>query len=188
MPTFEQWRFLVSSLQTVGNACGKESPHYRELEACRAHYLTPDGALDLDRCRGILQAARDDLEAGMLMDLRQLVTAETFGDVLESAAYLLDEGHHLPAVALAGAVLESSLRALAKARNVTWTGTSSISKINTELYRVTVYDKVIHGEIEAWGKLRNKVDHGDFSTPGDVDTEFAKRMLDGVRHFVATYR
>ena len=122
------------------------------------------------------------------MDLRQLVTAETFGDVLEGASYLLEEGHHLPAVALAGAVLESSLRALAKARDVTWTGPSSISRINTELYKANVYDKVVHGEIEAWGKLRNKVDHGDFSTPSDIDAVIAKRMLEGVRYFVATHR
>jgi hypothetical protein len=28
----EQWRFLISAIQTVGSACGRESPHLRELE------------------------------------------------------------------------------------------------------------------------------------------------------------
>jgi hypothetical protein len=188
MSAFEQWRFLISSLQTVKNVCGQDSPHLRELEECRKDYLEPMGSLNLDRCRGVLQAARDDLEAGMLLDMRQLVAAETFDDVLESAAYLLEEKHHLPTVALTGAVLESSLRALAKARGVSWPGTSGISKLNTELYKANVYDKIVHGEIEAWAKLRNKVDHGDFATPDDVDIATAARMLDGVRHFVATYR
>ena len=188
MPAYEQWRFLLSSIQTVGAACGKESPHYREIESCRSFYLTPDGALDLDRCRGVLQAARDDLDAGMLSDMRQLVAAETFGDLLESANHLLEEGHHLPAVALAGAVLESNLRALALEKKVAWNGHSSITKINSELYKSGVYDKVLFAEIEAWARLRNKVDHGDFVTRDEIDTASARRMLDGIRHFSATHR
>ncbi len=188
MAAFEQWRFLTSSLQTVKNACGVDSPHLRELEICREEFLRPDGALNLDICRGVLHAARDDLDAGVLMDMRQLVTAETFGDLLESATSLLEDGHHLPAVALAGAVLESSLRALAKARAVPWLGESSLTKLNVELYKANVYDKVVYGEIEAWGKLRNKVDHGDFVTPDEVEPATAARMLDGVRNFAASFR
>jgi hypothetical protein len=184
----ELWRFLISSLQTVSTACGKESPHYREMEACRTSFLQDGKGLSLDRCLGVLQAALDDFVAGMLMDLRQLVSAETYGDVLESAAHLLEEKYHLPAIALAGAVLESSLRELARGKSVSWTGNSGISKINTALYSANIYDKVVHGEVEAWGKLRNKVDHGDFANPSDIDVPTAYRMVDGVRHFVAKYR
>lgn len=187
-PRSQMWRFLISSLQTVRSACGEKSPHLRELERCRELFVAEDGRLDLDSCRGALEAARDDLVAGMLTDLRQLVTAEAFGDLLETAAHLLDEHYHIPAVALAGAVLESSLRALAKTHGVTWTGNSGISKINTALYSASVYDKVVHGEIEAWGKLRNLVDHGDFRTPADVDARASERMVNGVRDFVLKYR
>lgn len=188
-PRSEMWRFLISSLQTVRSACGQDSPHLRELERCREQFAAKtDPALDLDSCRGALEAARDDLAAGMLDDLRQLVTAEAFGDLVETAAHLLEEAHHLPAIAITGAVLESSLRALASAKNIGWTGTSSITKLNMELYKANVYDKVVFAEIESWGKLRNKVDHGDFENPGEVDQGSAKRMLEGVRDFVLRYR
>jgi hypothetical protein len=126
--------------------------------------------------------------AGMLTDLRQLVTAEAFGDLLETAVYLLEEHHHLPAVAVAGAVLESNLRALAKNNQVNWSGASSISKINNELYKAGAYDKVVFAEIEAWGRLRNQVDHGDFASPKEIDHGAARRMVDGVRDFVLRYR
>jgi len=182
------WRFLISSLQTVRSACGKKSPHLRELERCREQFVVENGSLDLDSCRGALEAARDDLAAGMLTDLRQLVTAEAFGDLLESAAHLMEEHYHVPAIALAGAVLESSLRTLAKSKDITWAGSSSISKINTALYTANVYDKVVHGEIEAWGKLRNLVDHGDFNSPADVDARAAGRMVEGIRDLVLKYR
>jgi hypothetical protein len=124
----------------------------------------------------------------MLTDLRQLVTAEAFGDLLETAVHLLEENHHLAAVAVAGAVLESSLRNLATGHNILWAGASSISKINTEIYKANLYDKVIWAEIEAWGRLRNQVDHGDFRDPGEVDIGAAKRMVDGVHEFAMRYR
>lgn len=188
-PLSELWRFLISSIQTVGSACGIDSPHLRELERAREQFIVEGNrGLSLDACRGALMAARDDLDAGMLLDMRQLVTAEAFGDLLESAAHLLDERHHLAAVAIAGAVLESSLRALAKSRAVSWTGHSSLSKLNTALYTASVYDKVVFGEVEAWGKLRNKVDHGDFAHPDDIDANAAARLVAGVRDFALRYR
>lgn len=182
------WRFLISSLQTVGSACGPTSPHLREFERVRASFIEPKSSLDLDVCRGVLEAARDDLAAGMLADLRQLVTAEAFGDLLESAQYLLDEGHLIPAVAVAGAVLESSLRTLAKSRAVTLPSPSSINKLNAALYTAKVYDKVVMSEIEAWGKLRNQVDHGEFAHPKDVDAGSVTRMVSGVRDFALRFR
>ena len=65
----------------------------------------------------------------MLSDLRELVTAEAFGDLLEAAEHLFEEAHVLPAVAVAGAVLESNLRAFAGSNGVAWTGPSGISKL-----------------------------------------------------------
>lgn len=183
----ELWRFLISSIQTVASVCGEDSPHLRELERCRER-LVEYKDLDTDTCLGVLQAARDDLVAGMFLDLRQLVTAEAFGDLLESADHLLEEQYHLPAVAITGAVLESSLRQLATDNEIVWNGHSSITKLNTELYKSRIYDKVMFGEIEAWGKLRNQVAHGDFESPDDVDTGAAKRMVSGVRDVVLKYR
>jgi hypothetical protein len=69
-----------------------------------------------------------------------------------------------------------------------WTGSSGISKINTALYSAKIYDKVVYGEIEAWGKLRNLVDHGDFKSSADVGARAAGRMVEGVRDFVLKYR
>jgi len=124
----------------------------------------------------------------MLADLRQLATAEAFGDLLETASHL-DEGYNVPAVAVAvaGAVLESSLRILAKAKNVTWAGASGISKINTALYTANVYDKVVHGESRR-GANSATVDHGVFAQPADVDAGAVARMVGGVRDFVARFR
>jgi hypothetical protein len=187
VPLRATWRFLVSSLQAVASACGPQSPHLRELERCRQEFAA-DSKLNMDICKGVLESARDDLSAGMLADLRQLVAAEAFGDLLESAVYFLDEKHHVAAVSICGAVLEASLRSLAKRHDVTWSGPSSITKINSECYKSGLYDKVVFSEVESWARLRNAIAHGDFSPVEGTDSGAGRRMLDGVREFVHRYR
>jgi len=187
VPKSDLWRFLVSAIQTVNKSCGSDSPHLRELERCREEFVGSNG-LDLDTCSGVLEAAHDDLRAGMLQDIKQIAAAEAFGDLLEAAAHLLEQMHHLAAVPICGAVLESSLRDFAKRRALEWEGSSSITKLNQLLYKGGAYDKVVFGEIEAWGKLRNQVAHGDFANPEDVDPGAARRMLEGVRDFVLRSR
>ena len=79
--------------------------------------------------------------------------------------------------------LISSLQTVASA-----CGHDSPHSRELERYKARIYDKVIFAEIEAWARLRNQVDHGDFTGPADIDTGAAKRMVDGVRQFVLKYR
>lgn len=119
--------------------------------------------------------------------VQELVTSDVFDDLVEQAEHLLDRGYHLPAGALAGAVLEDALRKLCAKHGVTWQGDSGVSKLATELYKAGHLTKPQHSQIETWGKLRNQIDHGDFSKPDDVDTQDVRRMVDGVRDFVAKF-
>ena len=57
---------------------------------------------------GILRAAREDYANGYLFDIKQLIAAEVFDDLLEQAEHLLDAGYQEAAAVLAGAVLEDS--------------------------------------------------------------------------------
>ncbi len=180
------WQFLVSALQTILAVCSESSPHYRELKEVRDEFKS-GAPLGLDSCIGILRAAADDLRSGMLSDIRELVAAEVFDDLLEMAAYLSGEGYHLPACAVAGAVLEDTLRTLCRKHLVSWVGDSSISKLNTELYKANIFDKAQFGQIEAWGKLRNKVDHGDFRSAVEIDSNDTRRMIVGIRDLVLKY-
>ncbi|MCK4324583.1 MAG: hypothetical protein KAW89_08645 [Armatimonadetes bacterium] len=136
------------------------------------------------RLLAVLENAITDLKAGYLFDLRELLAAEVFDDLLEMAEYLIEKDYHLPAASIAGAVLEDALRRLCDKTNVTWSGDSSISKLNKALYKAQAYDKVQSGEIRTWGTLRNQVDHHDFRRPEDVDAKHVKRMVAGIRDFI----
>ena len=181
------WRFLVSALQTSRSICSESSPHYQELKECRDLYRSGE-PLNLSQCIGILRAISDDLSTGMLVNVYEMAVAEVFEDLTDMAIHLLDHGYHIPSIAISGAVLEDTLRKLCKRHpSVTWIGESSINKLNTALYKNSIYDKVQFGQIDAWGKLRNKVDHGNFRDVGEVDPKDARRMIDGIRDFIAKY-
>lgn len=181
--TYHEW--VTSLLHVLRQAFGEASDHYS-----RANHKAETKMVSLGTVQalsGIARAARADIEAGMLVGLYERIAANVFDDLMGMAEYLLGDGYHLPAVALAGAVLEDTLRKLCEKNDVTWDGHSSISKLNTELYKNDVYDNVQWGQVEVWGKLRNKVDHGDFKDPADVDPKDVERMIAGIHDFIVKY-
>ncbi|MEZ4733260.1 MAG: hypothetical protein R3E79_39700 [Caldilineaceae bacterium] len=186
IPEVEIWRFMMTALQATRAICSENSPHYRELSEEIETYKKSK-SIHTDKWLGILQAVSDDLRSGMLSNMRELVAAEVFTDLSEMAEYLVGQGYQIPAVSVSGAVLEDALRKICEKSSIAWSGESSISKLNVLLYKANLYDKVEHGQVEAWGKLRNKVDHGDFAQAEDIDVDNARRMVEGVRDFVARH-
>lgn len=178
-------RWSTSSLHALRLTFGEGSDHYaafrQQVDEFRGYFDT------FESCWRILQAARDDLAAGMLVSIQELAAVDVFGDLLEMAEYLHGERYHLPAAAVAGAVLEDSLRKLCARHGVTWTGHSSISLLNDALHKAQVYTKTQWRQIQAWGDLRNAVDHHNFTDPADIDPNDVKRMIEGVRDFIVKY-
>ncbi len=164
---------------------GSDSEHHTALAAELEHFT--NYLSSFRQCRAILRAARRDFAEGLLAGVRELVAAEVFDDLLQMSEYLLDEGFHLPAGAVCGAVLEDSLRKLCRKHDIEWEGDSSISKLNTALYRASIFHKAEQGQIDAWGKLRNRIDHGDFQDPGDIDASDVRRMIEGTRDFIVRH-
>ncbi len=181
---FSTW--AVSGLHALRLTFGEQSDHYVAFKRQADRYN--GWAEPVPYCQGILLAAVADLKAGLFVRVSEIAAAEVFGDLLAQAEYLLSNGnHHLPAAALAGAVLEDALRKLCAKHGVAWQPPSSISKLNVELYKANIYGKPQHGQVEAWGKLRNQVDHGDFKDPSEVDSGDVRRMVEGVRDFLVKH-
>lgn len=71
---------------------------------------TKISARDAARVLGVLESARDMLQAGYIGRLRYLLHGEVFDSNLEQATALLDAGHGLPAAVLGRIVVERWLR------------------------------------------------------------------------------
>jgi len=129
----------------------------------------------------LLQRIRDDYAKGYLQDLRELAAADVFTDFLDMADHLHENGYHIPAASIAGAVLEDCLRRLHLKHIGPWQGDSGISKLNDALRRAEVYGQAVWRQIQVWGDIRNDADHGRFDK---VDSGQVKQMIAGIREFI----
>jgi len=174
--TFTHWH--VSALSLVRQIAGESSPHYVALSQ-GATYL-PSFRIGV----AALRAARDDYARGFLRDFAELAAAEVFDDFLEMAQHLSGNGYEHAAASVSGAVLEDALRRLHAKKIGPWCGDSSITKLNDALRKAEAYAQPQWRLIQHWGDLRNAADHGEFDK---VDADDVKRMVGGIRDFIAKH-
>jgi hypothetical protein len=94
---------------------------------------------------GVAQSLSHDLKAGYLTSLEEFIHGEIFGDFLEMAAYLLENGYKDAAAVIAGSTLEAHLKPLCKRAGLasdvnTSSGTrpKKADQLNAELSKAAV--------------------------------------------------
>lgn len=137
---------------------------------------------------GVVEALKQDLEAGYMQTTEELIHGELFSDFLEMACHLLDEGYKDPAAVVGGASLEGHLRQLAKRLTIeTTVSTASAIRpkkaesLNVEIAKTTAYSILDQKNVTAWLDLRNKAAHGHYTT---YTAEQVAIMLAGIRDFI----
>ncbi len=136
---------------------------------------------------GMLGAVRDDYAAGYMQEVRELVHADVFADFLEMADHLLDEAYKDAAAVLTGGVLEEHLRKLCQKNGVVTDSGGSPKKadrLNAELTKAGVYDKLDLKSVTAWLDLRNNAAHAKYD---EYTREQVTLMIEGVRNFLTRH-
>src|SRR5258708_13599005 len=145
-----------------------------------------DMSRKLEPLRGMLQALRNDYEAGYLQSVVELIHADIFADFLEMADYLLQQGYKDPAAVVTGSVLEEHLRKLCIKWGVPVVRADGSPKnadaLNSDLTAAGIYSKLDQKSVTAWQDLRNKPAHGKYA---ENTTEQVTLMLQAVRDFVS---
>ena len=136
--------FRSASLSFLSMTFGKDHIHYVEFDS-RVKNSSPYCA---KIGRGILSAARVELEGGWLSTTKGLISAEIFSDFLEMAQHLLDEGYKDPAAVMAGSVLEEHLRQLCQKHGIPTEATrqsrpqpKKADALNADLAKKEVYNQ-----------------------------------------------
>lgn len=177
---YVRWRTSVLSLLT--RAFGRNDPTCKDF--ARRVAEVAQGALTHRGFQGmwsVFLAAKQEFEGGYLFDLRKMVHAEIFSDELEQAAHFLQLGHKVAAAVTAGVVLETTLRNLCD-RHDELEPADNLNRMNDDLAKASVYNKMRADQVRAWAKVRNSAAHGH---PEEFDEGDVERMIDGVRDFVA---
>lgn len=166
LPQDVQIELITNLVATIERLAPERSIYRRNSEDLRAKN-GPDYPGNIRVFVGILNALRSDYISGYLKSVEELLHAEVFGDFLDMAAYLLDEGYKDAAAVLAGGVLEGHIRNLARRAglDVTTDGrTTKASTLNDALAKANVYTGLDHKNVTAWLGLRNKAAHGEYDS------------------------
>jgi len=137
---------------------------------------------------GVIEALKNDLEAGYMKTQEELIHGELFSEFLDMASYLLEEKYKDPAAVVCGSSLEAHLRQLAKRLDIEIMVDSSSSvrpkkaeSLNMEIYKASGYSVLDQKNVTAWLDLRNKAAHGCYD---EYTIDQVKIMLSGVRDFI----
>jgi len=187
LPQHERQALVTRSVAAINRISGEHSAYANEVkrvlkELPYLHTHTPSIV-------GVVKALLDDVKAGHLQSLVELVHAETFADFLDMAQHLADTGYKDAAGVIAGSALESHLRALcAKAGlSIDFTkpdGTIAPKKaesMNSDLAGANVYSKLDQKNVTAWLDLRNKAAHGKYA---EYQAGQVSMLIAGVRDFL----
>jgi len=179
---YQRWR--TEALNLIKRVCGEDSEHYKQLLQIAQDDKTKNESYYFAHCYGIVQAAKRDFDDDFLIDVRYLVRADLLDDFLSQAEILSQEGYHVSAASLAGAVLEDTLRKLCDKKNISYPDNTKIDTLNIALAKANVYDKLVQKEITAKADLRNNADHGNF---GKIKPDDVADMIKWIGRFIRDY-
>jgi HEPN domain-containing protein len=178
-PSFKAW--ATSVLNLLQRVFREDSIHYRQFDETYRRDPESDLESSFNECNAILQAAKEDYKGGYLFNVRGLVQAEVFNDVLEQADELLKAGYKDPACVVAGVALETTLKELCTRNNIAH---NKLDRMNADLSKAGVYNMGMQKQVTAWAERRNKAAHGDWNAYSNADVE---DMIRGVTRLIAEY-
>jgi hypothetical protein len=171
-----QW---VTSIQNLlSRVFGKESVHLKNVNSLAAKHITYSPAKQI---LGVLEAAKDDFEQGFIFEIKTIIEAELFDDFLEQAEYLLETGYYQPAAVIAGCILEDGLRKLCDKNEIAFSERPKLDRMNADLAKSGIYNKLVQKQITAYADLRNKAAHGQWD---EFNSDDVKGFTVWIRSFM----
>ena len=186
---YTQW--VVSSKTILNVICGKNRGLHYEIflsSEKRSHSMENQITI-LKRLIGVLRAALDDLNNGLLIPFKQLVQAEVFDSELDQAKHFLDTGYITAAAVTAGVVLETAIRELCKNHEIElYPENSTIPKkldvLNAALKKADVYGVLQQKRITALADIRNSAAHGNTD---NFNKDDVADMIRDIERFLLEY-
>jgi len=179
--TAEQVELIVRMEAAIERLAPGSSRYVQEAETFRRDQPRPRGL----RLTGVLKALKEDVTAGWLKTVEELVHADTFSDLLEQARELNSKRYKDAAAVIAGTVLESHLRLLCDKNSIPTTLSAGKHKtadsMNSELAKGGVYNQLQQKQVTAWLSIRNAAAHGKY---GEYTGADVVSLISGVEQFI----
>lgn len=176
---FLEWRVKVKNL--IIKVCGESSEHYKAFIESESGGSFSGSLSTFKRSRAVFKATKEDFEGGYLSSYKTIVQAEVFDTELEQAYELLKSGYHVAAAVIGGVVLETTLRELCGQLSLP---AGKLDKMNSDLAKAGVYNKLVQKQITAHAGIRNSAAHGNSAEFTKADVE---QMLPAIEQFLAVH-
>ncbi len=185
----EHFRFTSRVSAAIQRIAGTNSPYMQEVQRIKEEKRAESESFNSHYMYGVLLGLYEDVKAGYLESVADLLHGEIFSDFLEMASHLIDNGYKDAAAVVAGSSLEAHLRMLCQKNGIaieatTTSGNKQRKKadlLNSELTKIGAYEKLDQKNVTAWLDLRNKAAHGNYS---EYVKEQVKLMISGIRDFL----
>ena len=175
-------------MTTITRITGKNSEYYKQANDILSKTEINNPITRLFRLIGVLTGLHNDITAGYLKSLSELIHADVFSDYIKMAEYLLEGGYKDPAAVITGSTLEEHLRTLCIKNGIDIEIMSSgklrpkkADAMNSDLARQGIYGKLEQKSVTAWLDLRNKAAHAEYT---EYDDNQVRQMIIGVRDFI----
>jgi hypothetical protein len=176
--------FRSAALSFIELLYSSSHTHYKEFDKS----VDKNDIGSLNSGISILKAIRSEVESGWLDTIKGLISAEIFADFIEMAEHLLENNYKDPAAVIAGSVLEEHLRQLCFSNGI-YTEIEpekdikikKADRLNSDLAKHEVYNKLDQKAITSWLDLRNKAAHGKYD---EYTKEQVSLMLQGIIDFM----
>ncbi len=158
--------FKTSALSFIQQLYTKNHLYYEHFDSVTKYYYCSSVNSALE----ILYSIKTEIENGWLFPIKSIVSAEIFSDFMEMAEHLLQKDYNDPAAVMIGSVLEEHLRQLCSSNGIETTIEKNdkiiplkADRLNNELGKAEIYNKLDQKNITALLDLRNKAAHGKYS-------------------------
>jgi len=178
---------IVRSKAAIERISGPESVYSKQARDVLNRTNENDWG-KVSRIVGVVSSLKKDLEAGYLTSLTELIHGEVFGNFLEMADHLQDEGYKDAAAVITSGTLEAHLKQLCIKNGIdTELNTSKgvqpkkADQMNADLTKSAVYSKLDQKNVTAWLDLRNKAAHGNYA---EYTKEQVTLLIASIRDFI----
>lgn len=131
----------------------------------------------------VLKGAHDEWQRGLLRKIEYIIVAETFDDFLDHAEYYHKGNKKIESSILASAVLEDTIKKIARKNGIDSKGKSLESLID-ELTKAEVLTPVKAKRIKSYSAVRNHALHAEWD---NIDIQDVGILISGVRVLIENY-
>lgn len=134
----------------------------------------------LEKLLGLLQSVQLEAQAGLLVKLEDQVVASAFDDFLDHATQYHKAGKPNEAAVLASAVLEDTIKRIARKYDVAVSGVS-LEPLIDELTKRSVFTQVKAKRLKSYAAVRNHALHAEWEK---LDIRDVGAQLSGLRELL----